>query len=500
MKKNLLAISLIFAMCTSAFAQEVQTENNNDNATVNTENVESSSFCPHRINLYLGAGFTNNIYKRIDLKQYYSISELLSLHYAYFFNEHWGLSIGAELNHLGAEAEFAGKGIVPQYGDAAFNGNNTFYDLYYDAHGLKERQSIWAIEVPLMAQFEWKFDGRNGIYAGLGVYGYFPFIKGKNIYKGEGVVSTYGVEEPVGQDYNIDYDMLNHFGTYNYDGQDRRSKLKCSVGAEADFGGVFQISRIADFYIGAFCKFNFLDILPKDKVDIFTNDADNVPTFNGTLASNILETYKNNFDQFSNIRTKWDQLQVGLKLGFHMKTCATPAEKSKKQLEKEILEELKKKSNEPIIIKQDPQYIYIVPVCDQLDNGDEDLTEDDKAAIKELSDVLSKTKILFDLDKDIPKIADQNDNINRTVAILRNNPSLKLIVEGYTCDLGSEQHNRDLAQRRANAVRDLFIQKGVSPSQIETATYTVNDPQNKQNIQDPSREEHRAAIFRIVKR
>ncbi len=114
--------------------------------------------------------------------------------------------------------------------------------------------------------------------------------------------------------------------------------------------------------------------------------------------------------------------------------------------------------------------------------------------------MLSKTKILFDLDKDIPKINDQNDNINRTVQILKNNPSLKLIVEGYTCDLGSENHNRDLAQRRANAGRDMFIQKGVSSSQIETATYTVNDPQNRQNIQDPSREEHRAAIFRIVKR
>lgn len=508
MKKNLLVISLIFAMCATAFAQEVQTENTNDNATVNTENVESSSFCPHRIKLYLGAGFTNNIYKRIDLKQYYSQSELLSLHYAYFFNEHWGLSIGAEVNHLGAKAAFAGSGVIPQYDDQLFNDDVTRYDLYYKANGLIEKQSIWAIEVPLQAQFEWKFDGRNGIYAGLGVYGYFPFIKGVNKYTGEGEITTAGVEEPVGQDYNYDYDMLNHFGTSNYDGQDRRTKLRCSMGVEADFGGVFQISRIADFYIGAFCKFNFLDILPKaeNKVPVFANDANGEPVFNGTLGSNILDAYKNDNvhllsqNDYSGIRTKWDQLQIGLKLGFHMRACANPAEKSRKQLEKEILEELKKKSNEPIIIKQDPQYIYIVPVCDQLDNDDEDLTEEDKAAIKELSDVLSKTKILFDLDKDIPKIADQNDNINRTVSILKKNPSLKLIVEGYTCDLGSEQHNRDLAQRRANAVRDMFIQKGVSSDQIETATYTVNDPQNKQNIQDPSREEHRAAIFRIVKR
>ena len=497
MKKNLLVLSLIFAMCCTAFAQEAKTENKNDNADV--KNVATSTFCPHRINLYGGIGYANNIYRRIDLKQLYSMSELLSIHYAYFFNEHWGLSIGAELNHVGAKADFTGQGVVSQYYDPAFNGENTYYDLYWDAKGLRERQSIWAIEVPLMAQFEWIFDGRSGIYAGLGLYGYFPFLKGKNVYKGVGEITTYGVEDPYGQDYNLDYDMNNHFGTYNYDGKDIRSKLRCSFGAEADFGGVFRISNIADGYVGAFCKVNFLDILPKEKIDMFTNDAHNVPTFNGTLASNILDVYKQT-DEYSKIRTKWNQVQVGLKLGVHIKCCANPVEKSKRQIQEEMLEEMKKKRTEPIIIKQEPQYIYIVPQCDLLDNDDEELNENDKKAIRELQEELARTKILFDLDKDIPKIQDVNNNIDRCVSILKANPKLALEVEGYTCDLGSEEHNRDLAQRRANSVRDLFIQKGVHPDQIRTASYTVNDPQNKQNIQDPRREEHRAAIFRIVKR
>ncbi|MBQ3750096.1 MAG: OmpA family protein [Bacteroidales bacterium] len=497
MKKNLLVISLIFAMCCSAFAQEAQTENTNENADV--KNVATSTFCPHRINIYGGVGYTNNIYRRINLKQYYSISELLSLHYAYFFNEHWGLSIGAELNHVGAKALFAGEGVLPQYADHLFNNDVTFYDLYWKADGLKERQSIWAIEVPLMAQFEWIFDGRSGIYAGLGIYGYFPFLKGKNVFWGEGAINTWGVEDPLWQDYNVDYPMDNHFNGGIYDGKDVRSKLKCSFGAEADFGGVFRISRVADGYVGAFCKVNFLDILPKNKLDVFT-DNNGEPTFNGTLASNILETYKNTYPEYSKIRTKWDQVQVGLKLGVHIKCCANPVEMTKRQIQKEMLEEMKKKKNEPIIIKQDPQYIYIVPQCDLLDNDDEDLSPRDKKAIRELQDELSRTKILFDLDKDIPKIQDVNDNINRCVAILKDNPKLALEVEGYTCDLGSEEHNRDLAQRRANKVRDLFIQKGVHPEQIRTVSYTVNDPENRQNIQDPRREEHRAAIFRIVKR
>jgi outer membrane protein OmpA-like peptidoglycan-associated protein len=504
MKKNLLLISLIFAMCT-AFGQEVQTENNSGN----TENYETSTFCPHHINVHLGEAWTNNIYRRAGLNQYFSHSDMLDIDYAYFFNEHWGISIGAGINHIGAKAAISKSGVIPDYdvlNDHGFDAPVTYnpnYDLYYEANGLKEKQGIWAVEVPLKAHFDWRFDGRNGIYAALGVQGFFP-IKANNKYTGEGTITTSGYEALFNQWYTRHYEngqikMANHFDEGSYTGRGKNVKMRPSVDIVADFGGIFAISKKVDFYVGTYFKYGFLDILPKQKTTLIgVNDQGNME-FQGTLGSNILdEAYAQG--NIKKNQTKWNLMQIGAKVGFHFKTCVTAQEKSKKQLEQEILEELKKKSNEPIIIKQDPQYIYIVPVCDQMEEDDEYLTPADKKAIADLSDALSKTKILFDLDKDIPKITDYNDNINRTVEILKANPQLKLIVEGYTCDLGSEQHNRDLANRRANNVRNLFIQKGVAPDQIETASYTVNDPQNRQNITDPSREEHRAAIFRIVKR
>ena len=499
MKKNLLLVSLIFAMCT-AFGQEVQTENNSGTTP---ENYETSFFCPHHINVHLGEAWTNNIYRRAGLNQYYSHSTMLDVDYAYFFNEHWGLSLGVGLNRIGAKASISKSGVIADYNvanDPAFDqyiDHSATYDLHYDANGLREKEVVWAVEVPLKAHFDWRFDGRNGIYAALGIQGYFP-IKGYNKYTGEGTITTRGHEAEIEQWYFTHYEngvnkMDNHFSVTPYTGKGKNVKMRPSVDILADFGGVFAISKKVDFYVGAYCKYGFLDILPKEKTTLIASNDQGVMEFQGTLGSDLTDVKKNS-------QIKWNLCQVGVKAGFHFKTCATPAEKSKKQIEKEILEELKKKSNEPIIIKQDPQYIYIVPVCDQLNDDDDYLTPADKKAINELSDALSKTKILFDLDKDIPKISDYNDNINKTVSILKANPQLKLIVEGYTCDLGSEQHNRDLAQRRANNVRQLFIEKGVNPDQIETASYTVNDPQNNQNIADPRREEHRAAIFRIVKR
>lgn len=113
---------------------------------------------------------------------------------------------------------------------------------------------------------------------------------------------------------------------------------------------------------------------------------------------------------------------------------------------------------------------------------------------------VSKVKIFFKRNKDIPIIKDQGDNIDKAVAILKVNPGLKLIVEGYTSDCVSEQHNLDLAQRRANNVRDLFIKKGVDPEQIETSLYTVNDPQNHQDSSVHNRKEKECTIFRIIKK
>ena len=124
------------------------------------------------------------------------------------------------------------------------------------------------------------------------------------------------------------------------------------------------------------------------------------------------------------------------------------------------------------------------------------LVPKDKVTLREMADVLSKSKIRFDYNKDIPIIEDYNDNINKTVSIMKENPTFGLQIEGYSDNTGSEEHQRDLAHRRAYNVKRLFIDKGVPENQISMVTYTVNDPQFKQNI--PEGGEHRCAIFRIL--
>lgn len=494
MKKQLLLISLLFTMLCS-FAQEVTEPTV---ATDTTKKTEELAFCPHRVWFNLGGGLTNNIYKRVPaMDQKYSLGAMAEVGYTYFFNENWGIGLGVGIQHIAAKAllDFNGQTEVLQTG---YNPNDPArtYTMYFKGSDLQEKQSIWAIEVPLTAQYEYRFGNkRNGIYAGLGVKGYFPIKARTNFSAESGTLTTEGYEDEINVYYGSD--LTPHFGQTTLTAKSSLTKLRPSVDIHADLGGIIGLSRRTDLYLGVYCSYGFLNILPKETTDYLTQTSV-TPTINGFMNSNLISKLNENLKEEDQMSTKWNLFQIGVKAGFKFKTCKGYGKDAEymNDLKRRFMNEMMKKSNEPIIVKT-TEYVYIVPVTP---TNVEEEDKDTKENILQLAEALSNTKILFDLDKDIPKITDNNDNIRKTVEILKKDKSLGLIVEGYTCDLGSEAHNRDLAQRRAIAIRQMFINQGVSPDQISIASYTYNDPQNKINIPDTKREEHRAAIFRIIKK
>ncbi len=513
MKKQLFLIGLILAVFTG-YSQEIE-----DEMLTQQDSTVVDSICHHRINIHLGGAWTNNIYNRMNVgdasaHQYYSLGSILDIGYTYFFNEHWGLGIGVGLQRTYAKAKLNIDGVVRDAGNPdeynQISNHSTNYDLLYHTQNLIEKQSIWAIEVPLTAQYEHRFNQKMGLYAGLGVKGYFPIYNTSKLVTDEGKLITNGYDAFYNVYYNHEYVVNHGFGEYSIEGNGS-TKLRCSFDLQADFGGIFAINNKVDFYVGLYCTYGFLDILPKaENQHSFVEKTDNVDQikYNGLLGSDYLVQYDRNAiqnDQTTIGNLKWNNLQVGVKVGVHIKPCGQVDKTLRKRYYEKMIEAADKfiETADKEDDKCKTEYVYIVPICpDNMNEEDENgnkMTRQEKGNIKDLAKALSKVKILFDLDKDIPKITESNNNIDKAVEILKSDNSLKVIVEGYTCDLGSEEHNRDLAKRRAESIKRLFIDKGVPVKQIETASYTYNDDENKRNIPESSREEHRAAIFRIVK-
>jgi OOP family OmpA-OmpF porin len=60
-----------------------------------------------------------------------------------------------------------------------------------------------------------------------------------------------------------------------------------------------------------------------------------------------------------------------------------------------------------------------------------------------------------------------------TAATLQNK---KIEITGYTDRIGAEDYNRDLSKRRADAVQDYLVSKGVAPTYIESSGLGENNP------------------------
>jgi outer membrane protein OmpA-like peptidoglycan-associated protein len=483
MKKQLFLIGLIFTMF-AAYSQSTQTKvEPQPTATADTVAEPKNDFCPHRIWTHLGGGYANNSYKNLrkeDIATTCSYTAMIELGYTYFFHRNVGIGIGVGLNHSARIAKINDSRTATIVDPKFIAGDPDATDeLDYEMRGLKQRHNVWAIEVPLTIQFEKKFGGRNGIYAGIGVKGYFPIASKLSYTDGE-IAFPKIWEEHTHATYT---QLFIHQDMKEIQKENPiHPKMRPSIDIIGDFGGIFGISRNTDLYLGIYASYGFLNILPKYNID-----------FKVTQIA----------DRYVSPSHKWNLFNVGVKVGFHFLPCRSCGnDEYMNDMKRRYMQKMMDKKDEPIIITNTVQeYYYFVPTISQelLDEGENDPAK--KKTLLDLAQSLSNIKILFPLDSDKPKLTDRNrDDIRRAVEILRANPDLKITITGYTSPEGTKEHNRDLAQRRANAVKNIFVNDGVPGDQIGTQAFIAQDEQHRIDIPETEWPEQRAVIFRIEKK
>jgi outer membrane protein OmpA-like peptidoglycan-associated protein len=87
---------------------------------------------------------------------------------------------------------------------------------------------------------------------------------------------------------------------------------------------------------------------------------------------------------------------------------------------------------------------------------------------------LGEKSIRFDFDQSDIK-PQYRDILNRIAGVLMTLGGYSIYVYGYTDDIGAQTYNLQLSQRRAQAVRDVLIQAGISP-EIKTKGFGKSDP------------------------
>ncbi|HEY0757944.1 MAG TPA: OmpA family protein [Acidisarcina sp.] len=89
--------------------------------------------------------------------------------------------------------------------------------------------------------------------------------------------------------------------------------------------------------------------------------------------------------------------------------------------------------------------------------------------------VVNMSDVLFDFNKYTLK-PEAREKLAKVSGILLSYPGLKLQVEGYTDNIGSDEYNQKLSEQRAGAVRDYLTSQSVAAANITAAGYGKSSP------------------------
>ena len=84
--------------------------------------------------------------------------------------------------------------------------------------------------------------------------------------------------------------------------------------------------------------------------------------------------------------------------------------------------------------------------------------------------------------------------LDEAIKTLQQNPSLRIQVEGHTCNIGTAEYNLALGDRRANAVRDYLTSRGIAADRLQSISYGEERPKHDNSREETRRLNRRAAM------
>jgi outer membrane protein OmpA-like peptidoglycan-associated protein len=84
--------------------------------------------------------------------------------------------------------------------------------------------------------------------------------------------------------------------------------------------------------------------------------------------------------------------------------------------------------------------------------------------------------------------------LDEAVAAMKEDATLRLEIEGHTCNIGTNEYNLALGERRAHAVRDYLTSRGIGADRLRTVSYGEERPKHDNSREETRRLNRRAAL------
>lgn len=89
---------------------------------------------------------------------------------------------------------------------------------------------------------------------------------------------------------------------------------------------------------------------------------------------------------------------------------------------------------------------------------------------EEVVPILKLNNIYFDFDKSDIRAGDA-EILKANAKLLKDNPSVKITIEGHCDPMGTSEYNMALGWRRATAAQDYLVKLGIDKARLNTISY-----------------------------
>ncbi len=132
----------------------------------------------------------------------------------------------------------------------------------------------------------------------------------------------------------------------------------------------------------------------------------------------------------------------------------------------------------------------------QVDDQGRILARDQDIKLSETKGGRTRLLVFFDFNSATLKPSSYPE-LNRAVHLMKAVPNMKVQIAGYTDSVGTDQYNRQLSQRRAEAVRDYIVQNGIAANRVTAHGYGKESP-IADNGTEAGRAENRRVEFVVL--
>ncbi|WP_177764268.1 OmpA family protein [Flavobacterium sp. I3-2] len=116
------------------------------------------------------------------------------------------------------------------------------------------------------------------------------------------------------------------------------------------------------------------------------------------------------------------------------------------------------------------------------------------------SDLIEKGKAVLYINFDVDKSIISNDGIetvNEIALALKNNPSIKISIEGHTDNSGNADHNKTLSASRAEAVKEKLTSNGIDKNRLAAVGFGSEKPLVANDSDENKAKNRRVELIKI---